>query len=259
MRRPAERRAQATVEWLAVIVAVAVALTAGGLAARQVARHVAERLDPPPADQLDPRSLTAAVRGEANAPSLQGAQVWLAEEHGETLARRRITAAVVAELQRAHPRWGEDLRVTGTSRRSPPSAATLRSAIATEVRIVTAAEERAAGMGPSARERAAAGAASLAWSGIGALAQRIARPLGLAVGVVRALLSVQADEPMQEPGTRAGDVIACRPTSALITGRGLPAGRRIGGLWRIGVLRDGRLILDAVRNGASPCRLPAGR
>jgi len=259
MRRPAERRGQATVEWLALIVAVAAALTAGSLAASQVARHIAERLDPPPDDQLDPSTLTAAVRGEANAPSLQGAQVWLAEEHGETLARRRITAAVVAELLRAHPRWGEDVRLAGVSRLSPSPAAMLRSEATTEVRIITAADERAAGMHPDAHERAAAGAASLAWSGIGALAQRIARPLGLAVGVVRALLSVQADEPMQEPGTRAGDVIVCRPTSALITGRGLPAGRRIGGLWRVGVLRDGRLILDAVRNGTSPCRLPAGR
>ena len=258
MRRPAERRAQATVEWLAVIVAVGAALAAGSLATSEVARHVAERLAPSPADELGPQLLAAAVRGDQNALSLQGAEAWLAEEHGVATARRQIAAAVVAEVLRAHPRWGEDVRLTGASHRSSPPAATLTSGAATEVRIITAADERAAGMGPNARERAAAGAASLVWSGIGALAQRIARPLGLAVGAVRALLSAQADEPLQEPGTRAGDVIVCRPTTALITGRGLPAGRRVGGLWRVGVLRDGRLIVDAVRSGTSPCRLPAG-
>ena len=242
-----------------MIVAVGAAVAVGGLATNEIAQHVAARLAPSSPDQLELRSLAAAVRGEATAPSLQGAEAWLAEQYGATGARRHIAAAVVAELLRAHPRWGEDVRLAGASHPAPPATATLRSEVATEVRIVTAADERAAGMGPAASERAAAGAASLAWSGIGALAQRIARPLGLAVGVVRALLGAQTDEPAQEPGTRAGDAIVCRPTTALITGRGLPAGRRISGLWRVGILRDGRLILDAVHSGTSPCRLPAGR
>ena len=88
MRRPAERRAQATVEWLAVIVAVGAALAAGSLATSEVARHVAERLAPSPADELGPQLLAAAVRGDRNALSLQGAA-------GVTLHKSAVNHALV--------------------------------------------------------------------------------------------------------------------------------------------------------------------
>jgi hypothetical protein len=58
--------------------------------------------------------------------------------------------------------------------------------------------------------------ASLAWSATSALAQRIARPLGLAVGVVRRLVGL-ATEPVggQPAGERAGDVLICQPATIL--------------------------------------------
>lgn len=257
MPRPAERRAQGVAEWIAVIAAVAAAIAIGGVAAVRMASQVAERLAPRASDRMAGEALAAAAAGAPNAVGLLGAEAWLAEEHGPAQARRLIADAVVTELLRAHPRWGDDVHVPGASRGGSAPKATLQSIARTQVRIVTAADERAAGAGPDARERTAAGAASLAWSGIGELAQRIARPLGLAVGMVRALLSARTGEPMQAPGTRAGDAIVCRPASAVITGRLTPAGRRISGLWRVGVLRDGRIILDEVRGGPSPCRLPA--
>lgn len=257
MRRPADRRAQSTVEWVALVGAVGAAFAVGAVATSELANRVAARLEPAAVDHLEARALAASLHGERGAVSLPGARAWLVEERGEEQADRLLTAAVGRELAQFHPGWGSELRIVGPPVRGRRATAMVRSRGPIAVRVVTADDERAAATGPTPIERAGAGATSLAWSGAGTAAQRLARPLGIAVSALQAVLGVVGGDTAQPPGARAGDAIVCRSATATVTGGTRPGIRSIDGLWRIGVLREGTLILDAVRAGPSPCRLPA--
>ena len=258
MRRPAEaRRAQAAAEWAAVVAAVAVALAAGSLAARGLAGAVAARLDHG-STRPGEAELAAAAGGDDGALGLLGVRAWLAEGEGRAMAEAAVDDAVRAELARSHPAWGGALRLVGPAVRGRRTITEVRPTGPVAVHVVGVAEEAAAGaQGTPTRDRAAAGATSLGWAAAQSLAQRIARPLGLAVAAVQMALSME-DQALAPPaGERAGDAIACRAVEVRTTGGPVARPRRIAGLWRVGILRDGRLVADAVRAGPDPCRAPA--
>jgi hypothetical protein len=124
-----------------------------------------------------------------------------------------------------------------------------------ESRVVTFADERVRTAPPTLDDRAAALAAALGWQGASTIARRIARPLGLADSAIKLAVGLAAGETALPPGARAGDVVVCRRASVSTrSGVALRATSRVA--WRIGVLRDGRLILDGVTTD-NPCAAPA--
>lgn len=258
MLRPAERRCgQATAEWLVLTLAVGGVLVAASLwQGATIPAQLARALQPTPRQTPDARVLSAAFRGEPTALSPLGAQSWLVEEVGAPAARVQLAATAHAHLVRIYPAWDDDQHIVGVPLRGRSPQTVIRAAGSPTVRIVTFAEEAAASTPPTTGERTAAAVASLAWSATSALAQRIARPLGLAVGVVRRLVGL-ATEPVGQPaGERAGDVLICQPATILHASPAhatpLPRER----VWRVGVLRDGRLIQHGLAPH-DPCRAPA--
>lgn len=258
MRRPADRRGQSTVEWLAVIGGVALAFAAGALVADGLPARLATRLAPP-ATRLDRATLAAAIAGRRDVPTLAGAEAWLAEDVGATAARREVARAIVAAVRSHHGAWLRPFAITGAAVRGRRTRAVVEPRGAIEVRLVDAEDERRAdGAALTGADRVGAGAITLGWSGAGALARRVARPLGLAVGAAQLALGlVDGAEARQPPGTRAGDVLVCRRVAIRIEAAALPGRSRVVRGWRVGVLRDGRLVLDAVADH-DPCRSPAG-
>jgi hypothetical protein len=125
------------------------------------------------------------------------------------------------------------------------------------VRVVSFDDEAALAAPPTSRDRATAAATALSWSAAGALAQRIARPLGLAVSAVRMLIGLAEPAPGLPPGGRAGDVLACRPATVTITSALHPVRPLRSAAWRVVVLRDGRVIADLVAP-TNPCGAPVG-
>ena len=251
MRRPAERRAQATAEWLAVIGGVALAFAAGGLLAGGLPQRIADRLDPPVARP----DLAAAAGGRAGALTLAGAQAWLAEDVGPVQARAAVERAVVAELHAHHAAWLGPTTLSGAPIRGRRTRAAVVPFGPVAVRVVRADDERRARA--TTADRIEAETILLGWSGVGALARRLARPLGLAVGAAQLALGlVDEGEARQPPGTRAGDAIVCRRAALRIASAATGRVRRASA-WRVGVLRDGRLVLDAL-SADDPCRAPAG-
>ena len=251
------RRGQAAVEWIALLAAVGVALGAGALAMGALPARIAARLDPPAPGRAT-AALTAAVRGDARAPSLLGAAAWLAEDVGDDDARRAVAAAVRRVVALDHPAWSRPLLLHGSAIRGRRTQAMIRAFGAVEVRVVSEDDERRAAIGgPTALGRMLDGGRELAWAGVQSLARRIARPLGIAVAIAQLALGLRAADVALAPGARAGDAVVCRRAEAVVSGGSMPRTRRIDGLWRGAVLRDGRLIADAVRGGTSPCRAPA--
>lgn len=254
--RPAERRGQAAAEWIAVIVAISVLL--GGtiwLGAPQV-RRVSQALDHAgPRRTLSDQDLLAAIAGRPDALSPLGAVAWLDEEEPAS-GQPRIAAAVAHAMRVQHAGWGRDLHVSGPPIRGLRTTRVVHATGPVEARVVTFADEREGTRDPTLADRAGAAGTNLAWQGMGTLARRIARPLGLAVGALQLAVGLIHGDDALPAGVRAGDIIVCR--SATITAHGgvRPSASPHPG-WRVGVLRQGRLILDAVAL-QNPCRTPAG-
>ena len=234
-----------------MIAAVVLAAAAGGLVAQGLPQRIAARLDPPVARP----DLAAAAGGRVGALTLAGARAWLAEDVGAVRAQAAITRAVVVEVRAHHAAWLAPITLQGAPVRGRRTRADVRPTGPLAVRVVTAADE-ADVHAPLARhvERSAV---ALGWSGVGALARRLARPLGLAVGATQLALGlVDEGAARQPPGTRAGDAIVCRRAAVRVTSAATGRSRQVPA-WRVAVLRDGRLVLDAL-SADDPCRAPAG-
>ncbi|MSO47496.1 MAG: hypothetical protein EXQ67_05375 [Thermoleophilia bacterium] len=254
------RRGQASSEWVTIVVVAVALLTT--LAATIVHTHavetIANRLDgeatPPPASTL---ALDEALSGNAEALSLVGARAWIAESIGKEAAEHQLHAAIVTRLPERHSAWLADLTI-----RTLPSRSGTRRVIAhgtgeVETRLVTASDEaRYTTRATTGTDRVVAAATLLGWDAIGAMARRIARPLGLTISAVHLLASLTPSEAPQPAGSRADDIVLCRPV-AIVTAHGdhvsrLPLGRA----WRIGVLRHDQLILDTIATTNAPCADP---
>lgn len=230
---------------------VALALAAGGVLANGLPQRIAARLDPAVARP----DLAAAAGGRPGALTLTGARAWLAEDVGSAQARRAVDRAIVAELRARHAAWLRPVVLLGAPIRGRRSRAEVVPLGPVEVRVVGARDEALARVPATARVEA--GARALTWSGIGALARRLARPLGMAVGAAQLALGlIDEGAARQPPGTRAGDAFACRRAAIRITATATGRVRRATA-WRIAVLRDGRVVRDAL-SADDPCRAPAG-
>ena len=259
MPRRADRRAQATVEWAAVLVAVTAAIAGTTVwAAADRPQRIAVALDGGShgATPSAP-ALTAAVEGRPGAISALGAQAWLEEAAGRADARRVLTRTVAEVMAHDHPGWGAELRMAGAPIRGRRSRSTARVTGPIESRVVSFADERGLSAPPTIADRAGAVATALGWQGAGTVARRVARPLGLAVSAIQLAVGLADGDMGLPPGARAGDIVVCRRALVAVEGGALP-GRTTHTAWRTGVLRDGRLILDAVTS-ADPCRAPADR
>lgn len=256
MPRPADRRGQGTAEWITVVLAVGAVLgTSTWLGAPQplrIARALVPGATPRP---LADQTVAAAVRGEPGALSPLGIEAQLREEDPAT-ADERVVAAVARVMREHHRAWGEDLRIIGPPLRGQRATSTVRTSGPVQARVVSFADERDRTRGPSAADRAGAAGANLAWQSAGAMAQRIARPLGLAVGAVQLAAGLLEGDDALPAGVRAGDIVVCRTATIDIRGGAVPRPVQRHG-WRVGVLRAGRLILDAVA-AENPCAAPAG-
>ncbi|MGI9117694.1 MAG: hypothetical protein ACR2JV_08700 [Gaiellales bacterium] len=249
MPRRAERRAaQATAEWLVVLLSVSAALGAGVVWRHDaIASRVAAALARPMTSAaLGDADIDAAIAGRPGALSVLGARAWLADDVGPAAAHDRIVRRVAAAMTGDHPAWGTPLTIHGAPLRGRRARTTITATGALEVRVVGFADERDAATPPTLEDRAGAAATSLGWAGAGALARRIARPLGLAVGAVQLAAGLIESDTALPAGTRAGDIVVCRPAVAVTREAVRPGHESRLGVWRVGVLRDGRLILDAV-------------
>jgi hypothetical protein len=256
MPKPAERRGQAAAEWIAIVVAVSAVL--GGalwVGAPQAARIAGALAPTSPQRAVSDQALVDAVAGSNGALSPLGARAWL-RETDPTSAQSRIVAAVAAAIRDQHPNWGDDLRITGAPIRGRRTTSTIRSFGPIEARIITFADERERTRAPSLSARAGAATVNLSWQAAGSLARRIARPLGLAVSAVQLAAGLISGDDALPAGVRAGDIIVCRAAKISVEGGALPPPPGHAG-WRVGVLREGRLILDSVA-AENPCTAPAG-
>jgi hypothetical protein len=257
MRQPAEQRAQATVEWTVVLLAVSAVLAGMVLwSTTDRPRRIASALERSSNDaERAQRSAADAIAARPGAISTLGAQAWLEETLGRDRARTAITTAVADAMRTEHRAWGGDVRMQGPPIRGRRELSIVRSTGPVESRIITFADERVRTAPPSLDDRAAALAVALGWQGASTIARRVARPLGLAVSAIKLAVGLATGETALPPGARAGDVVVCRRASVSTRGGvGLRATARVA--WRIGVLRDGRLILDGVASD-NPCAAPA--
>lgn len=255
MRRAAEpRRAQATAEHLALVAAVAAAIALAGLTQSGLARDLASVLDGTPrVPAPDAAIIQAAVAGAPGSPSPQGARAWLAEVVGPAAADRELQRAVERVLRERHPAWLRDVAIGEISH----DVSGAHHAGRIVVRVVGHEEEaRYTRRTTTPGERFRAGALALLVDGATTLAHRISRPLGLAASGLRLVATPRTRDPLP-PGSRAGDVIACRPV--LITRhvplRGQASTTAHG--WRIVILRAGRIVTDALSADGRACRVPA--
>ncbi len=222
--------------------------------AQRQPRSLARALDAPAQRTLDDAAITAAVAGRPDALSPLGAQAWLVDELGPAAAHVRITIAATEVMRREHPDWGGDLRVAGPAIHGTRTIATVHADGPLAARVITFADERARTAPPSATDRAGAAATNLSWEGASSLARRVARPLGLAVGAIRLAAGLLDGAEGLAGGARAGDLVVCRQATVTVRGGPLP-GAAPRTAWRTAVLRDGRVILDAVA-ASDPCRVP---
>jgi hypothetical protein len=254
MRRAAEpRRGQATVEHAALILAVAAALALAGLTQTGLPNRIAAALGGgAPADAPATADLAAAVAGAPDAPTPLGARAWLAEAVGPDAAERELERAVERHLRARHPGWLDDAALGEIA----IAASTTTHPGRVVVRIVGHGEElRHAQRRTTRGERVRAGVLALLLDGATTLAHRISRPLGLVASGLRLVATPRTPDPLP-PGSRAGDVIACRPV--LVTRhvplRGQASATARG--WRVVVLRDGRIVADALTADDRACRAP---
>ena len=255
MRWPAEQRAQATAEWAVVLLAVGAVLTGAVVwSTTDRPRRIAAALEPPQTDAERARLAADAIAARPGALSMLGAQAWLEETEGPDEAQAAITAGVAVALRRDHRAWGADLHLVGPPLRGRQARSTVRTVGPLESRVVTFADERRHTAPPTLDDRASALATALGWQGASVIARRIARPLGLAVSAIQLAVGLADGETSLPPGARAGDVVVCR--RATVATRSAVGRHTTHTAWRTGVLRDGRLILDAVAT-ANPCRAPA--
>ncbi len=241
-------------EHLGLAVAVAAVIAAVTLSPTALPERVAALLggDSPTAPQAR-TALTAAVRGTPGAPSPLGARTWLAEAVGPAAADREVHRAVEQLLRERHPAW---LRDTAVGEIAIEASAT-QQAGRIVVRVVGHHEEqRHAERTTTPGERIRAGVLALLIDGATTLAHRLSRPFGLMVSGLRLIAAPAAPDPLP-PGSRAGDLIACRPV--LVTRhvplRGQSSLTAPG--WRIVILREGRVVADALSADDRACRAPA--
>ena len=256
MQRRADCRGQATVEWIAIVLAISAVLCGATWLGAPQALRIAQALAPdaPPYGITD-QQVADAVMGRPGALSPLGAIAWLRDDDASAAPSRLVTA-VATTMQVQHPTWGRELHVAGAPIRGRRSTSTVQSTGTLQVRVVTFADERALTRDPSLADRAGAAGTNLAWQGAGALARRITRPLGLVVSAVQLAAGMISGDDALPAGVRAGDIVVCRAALIEVHGGVLP-GRQSHHGWRVGVLRDGRLILDAVVSD-NPCAAPAG-
>ena len=263
MQSPADpRRGQASVEWLAILLVVAAVLTAttATVAHTNLVQTITDRLgrtaSPPPAATL---ALDHALSGRAGAISLSGARAWLAESIGTDAADQQLRAAIVTRLPVRHSSWLADLTIRSLPSRSGTRRIVARGTGEISLRVITASDEAlyAAGQ-PTRTDRTVAAATALGWDGAGIVADRIARPLGLALSAIHLLASLSTGANPQPPATRADDIVLCRPVILLTADRTMYSPLTRSQAWRIGVLRDDQLILDMSSSTDSPCVGPAG-
>jgi len=255
MRRAAEaRRGQATAEHLGVVLAVAAVIAAVSLSQTALVERVTTLLGgAAPTAPRAPMDLAAAVGGAPGAPSPLGARAWLAETIGPAAADRELGQAVEELLRDRHPSWLRDAAIGEIA----IEASAAQHAGRIVVRVVGHHEEqRHAERTTTPGERIRAGVLALLVDGATTLAHRISRPLGLAASGLRLIAAPGTPDPLP-PGSRAGDLIACRPV--LVTRhvplRGQSSPTAPG--WRIVILRDGRVVADALSADDRPCRAPA--
>ncbi len=262
MQPPAnQRRGQASVEWLTILVVAAALLTTTALAITHTAavKTIAERLgveaSPPPASTP---VLGEALSGHAGGISLAGARAWLAESIGIVAADQQIRAAIVARLPERHPAWLADLTIRTLPSRSGSRYVVAHGTGDVSTRLVTASDEAGfAAISTTGKDRAVATATELGWDGAGTIARRVARPLGLAISAVHLLTSLTSGDAPQPAGTRADDILLCRPVALLMSTQTTRSSIPLVQGWRVGVLRRDELILDAIATN-NPCKGPAG-
>jgi len=256
MHRPADRRGQATAEWVAVVLAISAVLGGATWLTAPQALRIAQALAPTAQSPgITDQQVADAVMGRPGALSPLGADAWLRDDDASA-APSRLATAVTTTMQLQHPTWGRDLHITGAPIRGRRSTSTVQSTGTLQVRVVTFADERTRTRDPSLSDRAGAAGTNLAWQGAGALARRIARPLELVVSAVQLAAGLISGDDALPAGARAGDIIVCRAALIEVQSGVLP-GRESHHGWRVGVLRGGRLILDAVASD-NPCAAPAG-
>lgn len=238
MRRPAERRGQATIELLALLAITAGLVVIAAIALPRIAPLVAAALA---GDAPSPLVASAddALRGRGL--SIAATRALLGDAAVEEAARRRTAPALRRPLRMTPP---PGLGRSGALRAVPTRARA-------RIRIVTAAdEERYRRRGTTGPERATAAGASIAWDGAEILARRLARPLGVAVGAIH--VAVDDDGPLDPlpPGTRADDVVVCQPVRLEAAN---PAVHPTTTAWHIVIVRAGRVVTDALSADARPC------
>ena len=283
-RRPSGSRGQAVVEWIGAVVAVALVVGAVGVALRaDVPRRAVETLraafGTSGAPTAEPHASAAALAyaqaavtpGPTPRPTLLGARAVLRAELGEVGGTRTLERLLLARLRTDHPEWFDVqvLPIPGTTVGGIHLGAGLRTTVPTGevvVHVVTPGEE--SGVTSGGREDAvrawvlkhaadqlltAATAAADEALGAGSrpprgVVGRIVPPLVGALAVVR----TEADEGWPGLGESAGDALLCRPVS-VHTAHGGAAGQVRPGV-RIGIVRHGALLHDAVSTAATSCR-----
>ena len=263
MQSPADpRRGQASVEWLTILLVVAALLTTTTVTIAQtnLVQTITERLDgtatPSPTATL---ALDQSLSGRTGAISLGGARAWLAESIGTDAADRQLRTAIVTRLPERHPSWLADLTIQSLPSRSGARRVVARGTGEIAIRVITASDEALYGAGQTTgTDRTVAAATALGWDGAGIVADRIARPLGLAVSAIHLLAGLSPDADPQPPATRADDIVLCRPVILLTATRTTYSTLPRGHAWRIGVLRNDQLILDTISSTDSPCTGSAG-
>ena len=264
MRRPANsRRGQAAVEFPALILLVAaLAATSAGLVRQsdlvnRIGAQLIGQATPAPAALS---VLPASLAGQPGGLTLSGARAWLTEDVGEAAARLQVNSMITADARQRHAAWFEPLAVPSVVGRTQHGAIIASPYGATLVRLVTPAEEETiAAEAHSTRERLVAAVTQLAWSGAASLARRIARPLGLVVSAAQLVTSATSSDDPVPPGARADDIVLCRPVVIARQSRTAQQMTPIGRAWRLGIIRRGRLVLDALIDSPVPCgRAAAG-
>jgi hypothetical protein len=255
MHGRADQRGQALAElvllWLAVAAVLAVLATA--VIASGAASLITAGLTNRPPQGLGPRAEQALERSLAGGGLTPLAAAALAErELGPRAAAELIRRRLLVYLAGRGGLFGE-LDVTRLVTAAPGlSLRAVPAGPAVVVAIATSADEPAEGgvgleqLGGDAPDGVAA---ALAAGGRGVPgAARLVSRLASAFDVAGAILS-RLDAPVPGPpaGRRAGDVIFCRPYRAYWYRGSLRAYEgAMGDLWRVAVLRDGRLIADRI-------------
>jgi len=262
VRPPASsRRGQAVVESLVLsLLIAALTATSAGLLRQSV---LVDRLGALLTGQSTAapaalKELPAALAGRPGGLTLSGARAWLAEDVGDAAASLQVNVMIAADARQRHADWFEPLVVAQLFGRNQQGAVVANPYGATRVRLVTPAEESAIGArAHPAEQRLLAAATELAWSGAASLARRLSRPLGLVVSAAQLLTSATSSGDPVPPGARADDIVLCRPVAIAMQARNTRQTTPIGRAWRIGIVRRGRLVLDALIDSPAPCGGPA--